>query len=79
MDVSHMKKEELLYKILDGGKRISAIRKPGEIAQYAQERLKQLPEEHKRFENPHAYKVGISEKLLILRDKIVNSTNQKKG
>ena len=75
IDVSHMKKEELLIKVLDSGRRILASRKPGEIAQYVQERLKQLPEEHKRFENPHAYKVGISEKLLILRDKIVNSTN----
>ena len=79
MDVSHMKKEELLYKVLDSGKRITVSRKPGEIAQYVQERLRQLPEEHKRFENPHVYKVGISEKLLILRDKIVNSTNQKNG
>ena len=77
MDVSHMKKEELLYKVLDSGKRITVSRKPGEIARYVLERLNQLPEEHKRFENPHAYKVGISEKLLVLRDKIVNSTNQK--
>jgi nicotinate phosphoribosyltransferase len=79
MDVSHMKKEELLIKVLDSGKRTTVSRKPGEIAQYAQERLNQVPEEHKRFENPHAYKIGISEKLLILRDKIVNSTNQKNG
>lgn len=79
MDVSHMKKEELLIKVLDSGRRIISSRKPEEIAQYAQERLNQLPEEHKRFENPHAYKIGISEKLLILRDKIVNSANQKNG
>ncbi len=64
---------------MDSGRRIIASRKPEEIAQYAQERLNQLPQEHKRFENPHAYKVGISEKLLILRDKIVNSANQKNG
>lgn len=79
MDVSHMKKEELLIKVLDSGKRIFSSRKPEEIAQYVQERLKQLPQEHKRFENPHVYKIGISKKLLILRDKIVNSTNQKNG
>jgi len=79
IDVSYMKKEELLINVLNNGKRILTSRKPEEIAQYAQERLNQLPQEHKRFENPHAYKVGISEKLLILRDKIMNSTNKKNG
>ncbi|HEX6889305.1 MAG TPA: hypothetical protein VF141_01385, partial [Chryseolinea sp.] len=30
---------------------------------FSQRRLKMVPEEHKRFYNPHIYKVGISEKL----------------
>jgi nicotinate phosphoribosyltransferase len=29
--------------------------------------MHQLPEEHKRFNNPHIYKVGISEPLHQLR------------
>ncbi|MFW5656495.1 MAG: nicotinate phosphoribosyltransferase [Bacteroidota bacterium] len=37
---------------------------------YREERLKLLPEEHKRFVNPHIYKVGISEALKKTRDKL---------
>ena len=40
-------------------------------AAYAQERLTHLAPEHKRFEFPHIYKVGISQDLLNLRAKLV--------
>jgi len=43
---------------------------PQQIAQYVQERLKELPEEHKRFNNPHIYKIGISEKLQSVRNEL---------
>jgi len=45
---------------------------PKQISRYVRERLDRLPEEHKRFENPHIYKVGISEKLRILRDELIH-------
>ena len=41
-----------------------------DITAYAKERLMLLPPEYKRFENPHIYKVGISENLLQLRNEL---------
>jgi nicotinate phosphoribosyltransferase len=41
-----------------------------EIAGYCQEQLSLLPDEYKRFQNPHSYKVGISKALMDLRDEI---------
>lgn len=38
-----------------------------EIAQYAAAQLAQLPQEHKRFDNPHTYKVGVSPQLRAKR------------
>ena len=42
-----------------------------EISEYVKHRLSLLPEEHKRFENPHIYKIGISKKLTDLRNKLI--------
>lgn len=41
-------------------------------ADYAASQFQKLNPEHKRFENPHIYKVGISKKLMNLRDDLVN-------
>jgi len=43
-----------------------------ECAAYAQQRLSRLSPEHKRFENPHVYKVGLSPALLQLRASLTN-------
>jgi nicotinate phosphoribosyltransferase len=42
-----------------------------EIAGYVQAQLKKLPDEYKRFENPHIYKVGISTKLKDQRNELI--------
>ncbi len=57
----------LLHKIMDNGKSLLENNEPADIAQFVKKRLQQLPEEHKRFNNPHIYKVGISEPLHQLR------------
>jgi hypothetical protein len=36
-----------------------------------QENLKKLPKWHKRLKNPHYYKVGLSENLFNLRQKMI--------
>ncbi len=64
-------KESLCHKVMDKGRIIIDEKKPAEIAEYVYARLGQLPDELKRFENPHIYKVGISKKLLDLRTVIV--------
>lgn len=41
------------------------------IVRYCRQRLAQLPDEYKRFENPHIYKVGISGPLRDKRDRLI--------
>lgn len=48
------------------------------IREKVKDNLSKLPEEYKRFEFPHIYKVGISEKLMKLREELKNNfTNNK--
>jgi len=62
----------LLMKVMENGEIITPGKTIKEISQNVREKLSELPDEHKRFENPHIYKVGISEKLLNLRNKLVD-------
>jgi nicotinate phosphoribosyltransferase len=53
---------------------------PQSIREKVKENLSNLPAEYKRFEYPHIYKVGISEKLMKLRDELKNNfTSNKNG
>lgn len=63
--------EALLHKVMDAGEVLIDRPSPQEAAEYAKSRLARLPEEHKRFENPHVYKVGLSEKMRDLRDDVL--------
>jgi nicotinate phosphoribosyltransferase len=65
-------KEPLLQKVMVNGSRVRKAEKLSEIFLYSRERMEKLPEEYKRFDNPHIYKVGISEKLRSERDRLVN-------
>ncbi len=69
--VSGLKQEDLFIKVMEEGKRVMPVETVEEIAQRCRERLQMLPAEHKRFEYPHIYKVGLSKKLLDLRDAMV--------
>lgn len=75
LEISEFKKQPLLEKIVENGKRLSKPRSTDEIADFSQQQLKKLPEEFKRFDNPHVYKIGLSEKLKDLRDTLVQSLN----
>jgi len=72
LSLSGLKKESLLNCVMKEGKVVMAKQTPYEIAAYVQERLALLPDEHKRFEYPHIYKVGASADLLKERDKLLN-------
>ncbi|MFH5831914.1 nicotinate phosphoribosyltransferase [Halalkalibaculum sp. DA3122] len=69
-EVGQFRSEELLHKVFDRGERIIDLPTAAESATYAQKRLELLNPEHKRFENPHIYKVGISKELMELRDNL---------
>ncbi|HXW69456.1 MAG TPA: nicotinate phosphoribosyltransferase [Dissulfurispiraceae bacterium] len=75
--VSQYRTELLFRKVMDQGRIVMDRKKPAEIAKYVCARMGQLPEEHKRFENPHIYKVGITKKLMDLRSGIVDEIRRK--
>ncbi|HET8900127.1 MAG TPA: nicotinate phosphoribosyltransferase [Rhodanobacteraceae bacterium] len=60
--------EPLLRPVLRAGERVGAARDVAKIKAFAATRLALLPPEFQRFENPHAYKIGISEALHRERD-----------
>ena len=57
----------LLKGVMKNGKSLLKNDEPENVAGFVQKRMQQLPDEHKRFNNPHIYKVGISESLHQLR------------
>ena len=69
-------KEHLHVKVMEDGRRLAGPESVEQIAEYARSRLAALPEEHKRFENPHVYKVGLSDGLAGLRDSLVRRFRQ---
>ena len=64
-------KEPLLTKVMGKGKRLESPKSLKDISKYSGERLALLPAEFKRFENPHIYKVGISDQLKNERDQLI--------
>lgn len=64
--------ESLMHKVMEKGKRLEPPKNWKEIREFNQERMEKLPFEYKRFDNPHIYKVGISELLKEERDKLID-------
>ncbi|HMN05129.1 MAG TPA: nicotinate phosphoribosyltransferase [Flavobacteriales bacterium] len=63
MATAGLESEPLLHPMMVDGKRTAAPISLEKIKAFAAERLALLPPEYLRFENPHVYKVGISEHL----------------
>ena len=57
----------MLNQVMAIGRSLLNKYEPKDVAAYSKMRLQLLPEEHKRFNNPHIYKVGVSEPLHQLR------------
>jgi nicotinate phosphoribosyltransferase len=70
LGIKSFRQKPLLEKVMEHGKIISSFQSLKDIASNAAKRLSLLPSEYKRFENPHRYKVGVSKKLLDLRDQL---------
>lgn len=64
--------EPLLHPVMEKGNIIAAQPAPADISAYRMQRLSMLPEEHKRFDNPHTYKIGLSQQLKNLRNELKN-------
>lgn len=77
LDLQAYQDELLLEKVMASGRRLKAGLTVEEISSYTRQRLQQLPPEHKRFEFPHVYKVGLSPRLLKLRNELMDSYRKK--
>ncbi len=63
--------EPLLHTVMENGKRTQKKKSLAEIRDYSLARLALLPDEYKRFDNPHIYKIGLSEKLKNERNRLI--------
>jgi nicotinate phosphoribosyltransferase len=75
--ITEYKKEPIMNKVMDKGNICIQKKSPEKISQFAKKRLAKLPDEHKRFEHPHIYKVGISEKIMKLRNEMIENIRTK--
>ena len=73
LSLQNKNKEPLLQKIMENGTRLLEPVSLPEIAHYTKVRLSRLPEEYKRFNFPHIYKVGLSASLRNERDKLIEA------
>lgn len=71
LPLSGYKEEKLLSVVMQNGSRTVPGSSPSAIGNFVRQRLERLPTEHKRFENPHVYKVGIGKELMDLRDRLL--------
>ncbi|MFW5687805.1 MAG: nicotinate phosphoribosyltransferase [Bacteroidota bacterium] len=71
LGLKDLKCEELFYTAMKDGKIMGPDESPLQIHERLKKRLHLLPVEHQRFDFPHIYKVGISEKLLKIRDELL--------
>jgi nicotinate phosphoribosyltransferase len=71
VEVADLEQEQLLEPVMVDGEIVVDDWTAEEAAEYARRRLQRLPASHRRFENPHIYKVGLSEALLQARDQAI--------
>ncbi|MFD2533419.1 nicotinate phosphoribosyltransferase [Gracilimonas halophila] len=71
--VSELESEELLHNVVNKGEIMIDPPTVQESAEYARMRLSKLNDEHKRFDNPHVYKVGLSKKLRELKIELIQN------
>lgn len=77
MYLNKFHQEALLHKVMENGEILMNKRSLKEISEYSLTRLSELPIEYKRFNNPHIYKIGMSELLREEREKLIKSYKQK--
>lgn len=71
--------EELQKTVVRDGNLCIDLPDVMDIAEYSKKRLSKLNPEHKRFDNPHIYKVGISGELMNLRDHLLLEIKEKQS
>ncbi len=77
-DVMPYESVPILKTVAENGSLAIDIPTVQQSAEYAARQFEKLNAEHKRFEHPHIYKVGISEKLMDLRDGLIEKIKRGK-
>ena len=73
--VSSLDSSPLMERVMRNGKLEIDIPSAQESAEYCKKQLLRLNPEYKRFDNPHVYKVGISQELKNLRDQLIKTNS----
>lgn len=76
MPLAGMRKEALLKPVMRDGRRVESAPSLMQTKDYSQSRLALLADEHRRFDNPHIYKVGLSTRLKTARDRLIREYRQ---
>ena len=71
LTLASLKQKPMLQPVMTDGKRTYPEKSLEEITAFSKKQVDALPEEYKRFDNPHIYKVGISTQLKQERDKLI--------
>lgn len=73
LDLSGLKNEKLLHYWMKDGLFVREIPSLSDVAAYARSRIKLLPDEHRRIDNPHTFKVGVTPQLATLRSDLLKN------
>lgn len=68
MDIHNLTAKPLLNPVMKGGQPCAPQPTLAEIAKHVQSQMARMPEDYRRFDNPHEYKVGLSPRLKKQRD-----------
>lgn len=71
--------ESLQIPVVSGGKVVYRFPSLQEIKEFSAVRLNSFWSEYTRLDMPHLYKVDLSEKLLALKDELLNAEREKAG
>lgn len=73
--VDDLDSSPLMKPVMQNGKLEIDIPTAHESAEYCKAQLRRLNPEYKRFDNPHVFKVGISRKLKLLRNQLIETNS----
>ena len=66
-----LKPEKVFSPFVEKGNIVGSFPNLEKVRQFARERFALLPDEHKRFVNPHIYRVGLSNRLYEMRRNLI--------
>lgn len=68
---SAIRPDPVFFPVVRAGRQVAGFPVLQATQAFARERFAMLPDEHKRFANPHTYRVGLSERLYELRQSLI--------